>query len=181
MPRIAIPMHDDPSHASRPVLDAIRDNLGFVPNVFRLIANSPEVLTCFAAFQAGLAGTLGAKTRARIALAVAQVNGSDYCLSAHSYLGLNRAGLSAEEIKLNRHGTSGDTRAHAAVDFAAKVARERGRVSGIDIARVREAGFSDAEVVEIVALVAENVFTNFLNEVARTEIDFPVVAACEAA
>jgi AhpD family alkylhydroperoxidase len=112
---------------------------------------------------------------------VAQVNGCDYCLSAHTYLGLNLVRLSPEEVALSRKGASGDATANAAVRFAASVARERGHVGGADLAAVRAAGFTDAQIVEIVGLVAENTFTNYLNEVAKTEIDFPVVLAADAA
>ena len=128
-----------------------------------------------------LGRSLDAKTRERIALAVAQVNGCDYCLSAHTYLGQNLARLDPEEIALNRQGRSSDPKADAVVRFAAAVARERGHVADRDIAAVRAAGFSDAQIVETVALVAQNSFTNFLNEVARTDIDFPVVLAADAA
>ncbi len=121
------------------------------------------------------------KTRERIALAVAQVDGCDYCLSAHTYLGLNLAKISPEEIALNRHGESGDAKANAAVKFAATVVRERGHVSDDDIKAVRDAGFSDGQIVEIISVTAENVFTNLLNTVAETDIDFPVVRAAEAA
>lgn len=181
MSRITIPDRDDAPEGSRPTLDAINRQLGVVPNLFRLIANSPDVLTGFAALSDALARTLDVKTRERIALAVAQVNGCDYCLSAHSYLGLNLAKLGPEEIALNRQGSSGDSKANAAVRFATKVARERGHVGDADLAELRLAGFQDRHIVEIVAIVAANCFTNFLNEVARTEIDFPVVRAAEAA
>lgn len=181
MTRLAIPSPETAPEASRPTLDAVQRQLGVVPNLFRVIANSPTTLTGFAAFQGALSKALDARTRERIALAVAQVNGCDYCLSAHTYLGLNLARLSHDEIALNRKGASGDSKAHAAVSFASKVARERGHVSDADINAVRAAGFSDAQIVEIVGLVAENTFTNFLNEVARTEIDFPVVLAADAA
>ncbi|MEO8314513.1 MAG: peroxidase-related enzyme [Pseudomonadota bacterium] len=181
MTRLATPTPDNAPEASRPTLDAVQRQLGVVPNLFRVIANSPATLVGFAAFQGALSKTLDARARERIALAVAQVNGCDYCLSAHTYLGLNLARLSPGEIALNRKGVSGDTKAHAAVNFAAKVARERGHVSEADVASVRAAGFSDAQIVEIVGLVAENTFTNYLNEVARTEIDFPVVLAADAA
>jgi uncharacterized peroxidase-related enzyme len=181
MSRIAIPSRDDAPEGSRSILDAIYKQLGVVPNLFRLMANSPAALGAYAGLNGALSKALDVKTRERIALAVAQVNGCDYCLSAHTYLGLNLAKISPEEIALNRQGASGDAKAGAAVAFAAKVARERGHVSDADIATVREAGFSEAQIVEIVALVAENTFTNFLNEVAKTDIDFPVVRAAEAA
>jgi len=181
MSRLAIPSRDDAPAASRPILDAVHAQLGVVPNLFRLIALSPAALGGFSAFSGALQKTLDVKTRERIALAVAQVNGCDYCLSAHIYLATNLAKLTADEIALNRNGGSGDLKAQAAVHFAAKVTTARGHVSDADLAEVRQAGFADSQIVEIVALVAENCFTNFLNEVARTDIDFPMVSAAEAA
>jgi AhpD family alkylhydroperoxidase len=121
------------------------------------------------------------RTRERIALTVAQVNGCGYCLSAHTYLAQNMAKLPPEEIALARKGASGDERADAAVRFAATVVRERGHVTDAYIQAVRRAGYGDAEIVEIVAVVAENIFTNLINIVAETDIDFPVVQVSEAA
>lgn len=181
MSRINIPALNEAPADSKPILNVVHEQLGVVPNLFRLIANSPVALSAFTGFQSTLGKTLDVKTRERIALAVAQVNGCDYCLSAHTYLGLNLAKISPEEIALNRQGASNDRKAHAAVSFAAQVTRQRGHVSDKDIAAVREAGYSDAQIVEIVALVAENSFTNFLNEVAKTDIDFPAVRADQAA
>jgi uncharacterized peroxidase-related enzyme len=181
MSRLAIPSRDDVPEASKPVLDAVQKQLGVVPNMFRLMASSPATLQGFAANNTALGKVLDIKTRERIALAVAQVNGCNYCLSAHSYLGLNLAKLSPEEIRLNRKGSSGDAKANAAVQFAAKVAQARGHVDAADIKAVRDAGFSEGQMVEIVAVVAENVFTNLLNVVADTDIDFPVVHAADPA
>jgi len=179
MSRLAIPTRDNVPEASKPVLDAVYAQLGVVPNMFRLIAQSPAVLSGFAGNNGALTKVLDVKTRERIALAVAQVNGCDYCLSAHSYLGLNLAKITPEEIALNRAGASGDAKANAAVSFAAKVVRERGHVSNADIEAVRDAGYSGGEIVEILAVTAENVFTNLLNTVADTDIDFPVVIAAD--
>jgi uncharacterized peroxidase-related enzyme len=181
MSRLSIPARDDVPEASKPILDAVHKQLGVVPNMFRLIAQSPAALQGFAANNGALAKALDVKTRERIALAVAQVNSCDYCLSAHTYLGLNLAKISPEEVALNRHGTSGDAKANAAVTFAAKIVRERGRVSDADIRAVHDAGFSDGAIVEILAVTAENIFTNLLNIVADTDIDFPVVHAAEFA
>jgi uncharacterized peroxidase-related enzyme len=181
MARIVTPTRDEAPAASQPVLDTLHAQLGVVPNLYRVIANSPAALNGFAALQVALAKTLDVKTRERIAIAIAQVNGCDYCLSAHSYLALNLAKIGPDEIARNRRGASSDPKADAAVRFAAAVARERGHVGNTDVAAVRLAGFSDAQIVEIVALVAENSFTNYLNEVAQTEIDFPVTRTAEAA
>lgn len=97
MSRISIPSLDDALEASKPALSAVLDQLGVVPNLFRPIGNSPAVLNGFLGFSGALSKTLDAKTRERIALAVAQVNGCDYCLSAHTYLGLNVAKISPED------------------------------------------------------------------------------------
>jgi uncharacterized peroxidase-related enzyme len=180
MSRLAIPARDDVPEASKPILDAVHKQLGVVPTMFRLIASSPAVLIGFAANNGALAKTLDVKTRERIALAVAQVNGCEYCLSAHSYIGLILAKITPEEIALNRKGESGDEKADAAVRFAAKVVRERGHVTSDDVNAVRDAGFSDAQIVEIIAVTAENIFTNLINVVAETEIDFPVVRVADA-
>ena len=177
MSRLTTPALDDAPEASKPILDAVKTQLGVVPNMFRLFSNSPAVLKGFTSLSGALTKSLDVKTRERIALAVAQVYGCSYCLSAHTYLGLNLAKISPEEIALNRKGSSSDPKADAAVHFAAKVAERRGHVSDEDLVAVRKAGYSDAQVLEIVALVVENVFTNFVNEVAKTDIDFPVVQA----
>ena len=181
MSRLAIPARDDLPEASKPILDAVHKQLGVVPNMFRLIAQSSAALQGFTANNGALTKTLDVKTRERIALAVAQVNGCDYCLSAHSYLGLNLAKISPEEVALNRAGESGDAKANAAVHFAAKVVRERGHVTEADINAVRDTGYSDGQIVEILAVTAENIFTNLLNVVAETDIDFPIVRASNAA
>jgi uncharacterized peroxidase-related enzyme len=177
MSRIAIPDRTALPAASQPILDGVEKALGIVPNMFKVISLSANTLAGFAGLSAGVAKTLDVKTRERIALAVAQINGCSYCLSAHSYISLNLAKLDAAEIALNRTGHSSDPRADAAVAFAAAVARSRGQVTGADLAAVRLAGFSDAAIIEIVGVVAENFFTNFINNVAQTTIDFPVVSA----
>jgi uncharacterized peroxidase-related enzyme len=181
MSRLVIPARDDVPEASKPILDAVHNQLGVVPNMFRLIAQSPAALQGFAGNNGALAKTLDVKTRERIALAIAQVNGCDYCLSAHTYLALNLAKISPEEIAQNRAGGSGDAKANAAVSFAGRIVRDRGHVSDADVKAVRDAGFSDGEIVEIIAVAAENIFTNLLNTVAVTDIDFPVVRAGETA
>ena len=114
-------------------------------------------------------------------LAVAEINGCNYCLSAHTYLGKNFAKLDDAEITANRNGASNDPKADAAVRFAAKVARERGHVSDDDVRAVKLAGYNDAQVIEIVLHVALNTWTNYINEVAKTDIDFPVVTTRKAA
>lgn len=181
MSRLAIPAREDAPAAAQPLLAAVEKQLGVVPNLFRLVATSPAALEGYLGLNAALGRTLDVKTRERIAITVAQANGCDYCLSAHSYLGLNLAKIDDAEITLNRAGHSGDAKADAAIIFARQVLAARGKVSDADIAAVRLAGFSEAQVIEIVASVALNVLTNYINNVAETDIDFPVVLTAQAA
>jgi uncharacterized peroxidase-related enzyme len=183
MPRIVTPATiADAPVASQPLLDAVAKQLGSTPNMFRTIANSPQALEGYLAMSGALGkGTLPAATRERIALAVAEVNGCGYCLSAHTYLGKNLAHLDDAEITANRGGASNDMKADAAVRFAAEVAKNRGHITDADFAAVKLGGYTDAQVIEIVQHVALNIWTNVFNEVFQTEIDFPVVTPRKAA
>lgn len=161
--------------ASRPLLEEVNKMLGSTPNLFRLASVSPAALEGYLGIFGALGkGKLPAPTRERVALAIAEYNKCGYCLSAHTYLAANLAKLSPEEIAANRQGRSTDAKADAAVAFAMNVAENRGHVADDDLAAVRAAGYDDAQIVEIVQHVALNVWTNYLNSVARTEIDFPV-------
>ena len=163
---------------SQPLLEAVQKQLGIVPNMFRAISNSPAALEGYLGLNGALAkGALEAPTRERIALAIAEFNACDYCLSAHTYLGKNLSKLSDAEIAANRDGGSTDAKADAAVRFAVKVAETRGHPSEADLQAVKQAGYTDAQVMEIVLHVALNTLTNYVNETIKTEIDFPVVTA----
>jgi uncharacterized peroxidase-related enzyme len=172
----------DAPEKSQPLLEAVKKQLGVVPNMFRLAATSPQALEGYLGLSGALGkGALPAATRERIALAVAEINGCNYCLSAHTYLGKNLAHLDDAEITANRNGASNDPKADAAVRFAASVTRARGHVAGAEIAAVKAAGYTDAQVIEIVQHVALNTWTNYFNEVFQTDIDFPVVEVRKAA
>ena len=168
--------------AAQPLLAGAKMALGSVPNLFRVIANSPAALEGYFGLNGALAkGSLDGKTRERIALAVAELNGCGYCLSAHTYMGKNLAKLDDAEITANRNGASNDPKADAAVRFAVKIVRERGHVSDADVAAVKLAGYDEGQIIEIVAHVALNTLTNYVNEVAQTEIDFPAAQLLRAA
>lgn len=161
---------------SQGLLEAVKKQLGVVPNLFRLVSNSPAALEGYLSLSGALnKGSLPAPTRERIALAVAEINGCSYCLSAHTYLGKNLAKLDDAEMTANRDGRSNDPKADAAVRFAASVVKERGHLSMDEIRAVKQAGYDDAQIIEIVLHVALNTWTNYINEVAATDIDFPVV------
>ncbi len=176
---LAIPsaVHHSPA-ASRPMLEAVEKKLGSVPNLFRLLGTSPAALEGYLALSGALAkGGIDGRTGERVAIAVAVANGCDYCVSAHTFLGKNVAKLDAAELEANRHGRSLDAHADAAVRFVTQVALTRGHVTPGDLEAVKAAGYSDAQIVELVVHVALNTLTNALNSVARTPIDFPVVGA----
>ncbi len=162
--------------AAQPLLEAVKRQLGSVPNMFRLIGTSPAGLEGYLGLNGALGkGQLDARTRNRIALTVADVNGCDYCLSAHTYLGKNIAKLDDAEMAQNQHATSSDPKAAAALAFAAQLVRERGHVSEADVRAVKDAGYTDAQLVEIVLHVALNTLTNYVNTALATDIDFPKV------
>jgi uncharacterized peroxidase-related enzyme len=168
--------------AAQPLLQAVKKQLGVAPNLFRLVANSPAALEGYVSLSGALGkGELPAATRERIALAVAEINGCDYCLSAHTYLGRNVAKLDDAEITANRHGASNDVKADAAVKFAVRVTNTRGHITSDDFAAAKAAGYTDAQIIEIVQHVALNTWTNYINTVGETEIDFPVVKASKVA
>jgi uncharacterized peroxidase-related enzyme len=183
MSRIATPATVDAApEASRSLLEAVGKQLGIVPNLFRMVSNSRAALEGYVGLIGALGkGSLPAATHERIALAVAEFNECDYCLSAHTYLGKNVAKLDDAEIASNRLGRSQDPKADVAVRFAREVLEHRGRVSDEDVRALKAAGYTDAQTVEIVLHVALNVWTNYVNNVAQTAIDFPVVTARKVA
>lgn len=178
MSRLSIPAVADAPAASQPLLAAVQKKLGAVPNLMKLLGQSPAALEGYLSLSGALdKGLLDAKLRESLALAVAEHNGCDYCLAAHSYIGKNLVKLSDDEIAQARAGRAVNARAQAALVFAQLVVSERGRVQDADIAALRAAGFSDAETVEIVLHVALNVLTNYVNNVAHTDVDFPRVSS----
>jgi uncharacterized peroxidase-related enzyme len=173
----------DPNVATgkaKDLLTAVHSALGIVPNMTKVMVNSPAVLEGYLGLSGALShGLLDAKTREQLALVTAQENHCDYCLSAHSAIG-KMVGLTPEQIGEARSGHGQDARATAALTFARRVLETRGEISDEDVAAVRVAGFSDGEVAEIIAHVALNVLTNYFNNAAQVEIDFPKVSYAKA-
>ena len=177
MSRITIPSRDEAPAASQEILDIIGKRVGFIPALHRLMALSPNVLSGLIGLQTSLGKTLDLKTRDGIALAVSKVNDCGYCLKAHAYVASALGKMPADEIELNKEAKSGDPKKAAAVLFASQVVDKRGHVTDEELDAVRAAGFTDAQVIEIVALSVQFLFTNFMNTVADTPHDFPPKAA----
>lgn len=166
----------NPSSATgktRELFEKIYDRFGMIPNFMRTMANSPAVLESYLLVDGALSrGLLDAKLRAQIALVIAEVNQSSYCLAVHSAVG-RTVGLSEEEIIDSRKGVSPDSKVAATLAFACRLVEKKGRVSLEDVYRLSRVGYSEAEIAEIVANVAFNIFTNYFNLAAGTATDFP--------
>lgn len=161
---------------AKELLGAVNAALGITPNMMRTMANSPVVLEGYLNFSGALAkGKLDAKLRELIAITVAQTNSCEYCLSAHTFLG-KHAGLNDIELAGAGQARSNNSKTEAALAFAQQLVIRRAEITDADIARARQAGFDDGQIGEIVANVALNIFTNYFNHVAQTEVDFPKIA-----
>ncbi|MGE0171855.1 MAG: carboxymuconolactone decarboxylase family protein [Oligoflexales bacterium] len=158
---------------SQHLLKAVKQNLGKVPNVFGVMAHSSVALESYLQTSETLkGGQLSGKEREQIAMAVAGQNSCEYCVAAHGVLG-KLSGLSQSEMSRNLAAESEDQAASAILKFVVEVMHEKGQVSTERISALRELGIDDGKIVEIVANVAFNIFTNYLNQVAKTEMDFP--------
>jgi uncharacterized peroxidase-related enzyme len=174
----------DPAEATGPTADKlaeINSAFGVVPNMFKAVANSPAALhSLWGAFAALGNGRLGAKLNEQIAVAIADRNRCNYCLAAHTALG-RKAGASAQEMTEAQAGRSADPRTAAALAFVTAVVEKRADVTSVDLDALRQADFDDGEVVEILAHVALNLFTNYVNIALDVPVDFPGVRLTRAA
>jgi AhpD family alkylhydroperoxidase len=153
-----------------------------VPNMMRTMGNSSAFLESYLNLSAALGtGALGAKTGELIALTVAENNSCDYCLSAHTYIGANLIKIDAESLETARNGNSTNTKTDAILKFAKILVSKRGLVNDKDVNDVKKAGATEGEIGEIIGHVAMNILTNYFNNTAKTEIDFPVVESFSAA
>jgi uncharacterized peroxidase-related enzyme len=177
MPRTAMLRPEQVPADSKPTLDGFTKSIGFTPNMMAAFAQSPIAFNAWASLLGSLSKTLDVKTRDSIGLAVSEVNGCDYCLTVHSFTAEHMAKLTADDIILARKGRASDPKRNAAVQFARKVVETSGHVSDADLKAIRDAGYTDANVMEIVALVAMYSMTNFFNNVFDPEKDFPAVAS----
>ncbi len=166
----------DPDHATgaiRRLFAEIRAKFALVPNLLRVVANAPAALEGLMSLSAALArGTLDEKTREQLALAIAESNLCDYCLSGHTAMAA-KIGLSRVEIDDAIRASAADARTDAILKLARSIVVQRGELSDADLGRARAGGLSDGEIVETVANVALNIFENYMSHVARVPIDFP--------
>lgn len=161
---------------TKELLNDARPKFGMVPNGLKTMAQAPAVLEGYLALSNALSkGVLPAATREQLALAVSQTNGCEYCLSAHS-LTAKLAGLKGDQITAARQGKANDPKAQALLSLTLNALEHKGKVPDEELAAARAAGLTDTELVEVVGNVAVMVLTNFLNNIANTNVDFPKVS-----
>ena len=176
--RIKLMEKSEASAQSQEMLSQIEQKFGKIPNVFKMMANSPAVLKSYLCFSGALSeGKLCPQIQERIALYIAQLNGCEYCLAAHSMIAQG-AVLSSDEILMARQGMSSDRKANAALGFVLEMFETRGQIDTEILDEIREAGFCDEEIMEMTAAISLNILTNSLNSLAQTEVDFPKVKEC---
>lgn len=181
MTRLHVVENNEATGEAKELLAGVQQGLGMTPNLMKVMANAPASLRSYLETNTALAGgLLDAQVRERISLRVAELNRCAYCLSAHTLLG-SKAGLSEDEVIASREGQSADPYVGAVLALVTGIVEKRGRLSASDLAAAREAGLSDGEIVEVVSNTALNILTNYMNNVAGTEIDFPKVELFAAA
>lgn len=157
----------------KPIYDMVHKKLGRVPNMFLNMGNAPAVLSGYLALsEAASHTTIGSKLREQISLVVGQVNDCEYCLSAHSAVA-GLLGLKEADIIAARKGNSSNPKDQAILQFAKKMVENRGHMTDAEVAELKKAGVSDEEMLEIVMLVAVNIFTNYFNHLTDPVLDFP--------
>ncbi|MFJ9729533.1 carboxymuconolactone decarboxylase family protein [Streptomyces sp. NPDC101209] len=177
MSRLATPSPDAAPDAAKATLEAISAQFGFVPNMFATLASNPTVLNTVVGLQSTLSRVLDTKTRHTIALAVSATNDCDYCLAIHGYVSSELGGMSSHDIDLAREGSSTDRKRAAAARFAQQVIENRGHVPDADLTAVRDAGYTDPQILTIVTVAVQALLTNLINNVNQTTIDIPTSAS----
>lgn len=181
MNRIPILTREEAPSSIANLYDGVKRKLGVVPNMVQALGNSATGLQSYLALSGAVSeGTLDTRLREKIALRVAELNDCEYCLSAHTAIG-GLLKVPAEELEAAQAGVSTDRREQAVLDLVEAIVETRGKVSNASLEAARSAGVDDGQITEIVANVALNVFTNYFNRLAQTEIDFPRVHSLQLA
>lgn len=181
MPRIKPVQTESAPKATQTLLAGVQKKLGMVPNLIATMAQSPAAAQAYLGFSQPLAGgVISSQLREQLALSVSEANRCGYCLAAHSAIGTS-VGLSDDQVRDARTASSPDRITEVALKFARRIVDAQGFVADGDIAEMRDAGYDDGAIVEVVANVALTIFTNYLNHVAQTDIDFPEVDKLDAA
>lgn len=172
MERIKLLTEENASEQSKEILLDIKGKTGKIINIFKVMANSSAVLNTYLGITKALKkSTISQDIQERIALRLSAINGCEYCNAAHSFLAAKV--LTEDEIKKARQGKSGVTKAQHALDFAEAIMKKAGKVNDEEFEKAKQAGFTDGELLEIASIVSLNFFTNCVNNISQTKVDFP--------
>jgi uncharacterized peroxidase-related enzyme len=178
MARLTALNPDNVTGKTKELFDGIQSKLGVVPNMMRTMGHSPALLSGYLNLSGALGGgSIGAKTGELLALAIAESNSCDYCLSAHTYIGTKLVKIDADALTAAREGNAADPKTQAILAFAKTLVSKNGRVNDEDVNAVKAAGLTEGEIGEVVGHVALNILTNYFNNTAEPVIDFPQVTA----
>lgn len=176
MTRTLIPTRDSAPVEARPVFEKVYKKLGFVPNLFRLLSLAPNVLLALDEMQQKLDDSFDIRIRAQVALAVSEMNTCLYCLASHSYIVTNFSKMYPKDVVLARQGLSMDQKLAAVGSFVKRIIETRGHVKEEELRAFRDYGFTNSDVLTIIGLVVQYTFTNYVNNVFDTRLDFPKVS-----
>jgi uncharacterized peroxidase-related enzyme len=178
MPRLKQLGVEEAELATRKLLGKVKDNLGVVPNMFKCMANSDTALNGFLSFNAAImAGALGGKLVKMVILATSELNGCEYCVSAHTKMALDDNLLTEEECLNARRLVGSDEKSEAMLEFVEKVYQTKGKVKDEDIQALESKGFNHAQMVEILGTMALATFANYISNVGQPVLDFPEAPA----
>ena len=181
MPRIQPVSDDQASPEAAEIFGAITQKIGKVPNLYRTLGHAPSVLGGLLQLGDVLdGGSLSAPVKEQIALRVANRNACDYCESAHTTIG-KMVGLTEDQTVEARRGRADDAHAQAVLALTDAILEREGFVTNDQLQAARDAGLTDGQVFEVVGQVIKNYFTNFVNHIAETEVDFPAIPQLQEA
>jgi uncharacterized peroxidase-related enzyme len=178
MTRLTVLNPEEVTGKTKDLFNTVQAKLGVVPNMMRTMGNSPAVLEGYLNLSGALShGKLGSKTGELIALAVSESNSCDYCLAAHTFIGEKLVKVDPAVLQAARTGNSTDIKIETILQFAKTLISKNGLVNDEDVNKIKNAGVTDAEITETIGHVALNILTNYFNNTANTEIDFPAVTS----
>lgn len=174
-----VPTREEVSPENQAIFDALKAQLGFVPNLYAAIGHSATGLGKYLAYQ-NAKTSLTNKEKEVVNLVVSEVNGCRYCLSAHTVIGGMNGFTQAEIIDL-RSGKSSNPKLNALVVLAKDITENKGRASAKNLQAFYDAGYTKGNLVDLMLQISDKIAMNYLHNLTQIEIDFPVAPALDVA
>ena len=168
-----VPTRAEVSANNQGIFDNLQKGLGFVPNLYAYFAKSETALGDYLAFQ-NRKSTLRAKEREVINLVTSQINGCRYCQSAHTVLGKMNGFTDEQVLDIRKGSAPFDSKLDALVKFTASTVENRGRATEESKEAFFEAGYTEANLVDVVIIIGDKIISNYIHNLTGFEIDFPI-------